>query len=298
MRYLLAICAVLLSLFASVARSADVFDLTKARAAEQKREYDSLKKDIANRKWFDKVAKQTLRPESLIIKSDRDPADVVLRRTAGLLKHLSGLDKAPNLDAEAKQLTALTEKVAKTPAGDTKARYECYAELCKLRRRIAFANPLLNFDKVTFLTHKMAYYGHICDQYIGHNQRIGGGVHILQNPFSDKPKVQNLLDGVKVTNGPMKGKGLTGGSFISLELSFDAKTMLFAWTQAAAPEGPQHPHCRPGRVHPLVRMVRVQPGQHNYRRRIDRPHRGNDKPGRSDGRRGGDDHRLVGPQEA
>ena len=232
----LALCAVLLALIPSTARSADVFDLAKAQALQHQREYGSLKKDISNRKWFDKVARQTLRPESLIIKSDRDPADVVLRRTEALLKHLGALDKAPKLDAEAKQLTALKEKVAKASVKDAKARYECYEELCKLRRKIAFANPLLNFDKITFLTHNMAYYGHICDQYIGHNQRPGGGLYVLHNPFSDKPKAQGLLDGVTVANGPMKGKQLTGGSFISLELSFDAKTMLFAWTQAVAPE--------------------------------------------------------------
>ncbi|MDP6543436.1 MAG: hypothetical protein QGH60_05550 [Phycisphaerae bacterium] len=214
-----------------------MLDLTKAQTAERQREYDSLKRDTSNRKWFDKVARQTLRPESLIIESDRDPADVVLRRTEALLKHLGGLNKAPNLDAEAKQLTALKEKVAKIPVRDIKARYECYEDLCKLRRKTAFTNPLLNFDKITFLTHNMAYYGHICDQYIGHNQRPGGGLYVLQDPFSDKPKVQNLLDGVTVLNGPMKGKGLTGGSFISLELSFDAKTMLFAWTLGLAPKG-------------------------------------------------------------
>ena len=233
----LTICTVLLSLFLSTAESADVFDLTKEQAAEQQREYDSLKKDISNRKWFDKVAKQTLRPESLILKSDRDPLDVVLRRTEALLNRLDGLKNAPNLDADAKQLATLKDKVAKVPVADTKARYECYEELCTLRRKIAFANPLLNFDRITFLTHHMAHYGHICDQYIGHNQRPGGGVYVLQDPFGAKPKVRNVLDGVAVADGPMKGKQLTGGSFISLELSFDAGTLLFAWTRAIAPEG-------------------------------------------------------------
>jgi len=237
MYYRLTFCAVLLALVSSFARSADTFDSAGAQAAEMQREYDSLKKDIANRKWFDKIAKQTLRSESLIAESDRDPADVVLRRTEALLKHLGALDKPPKLDAEAAQLAALKAKLAKTPAKDAEARRERYQELCKLRRKIALANPLLNFDKITFLTHNMAYYGHICDQYIGHNQRPGGGLYVLQDPFGDKPKVRDLLDGVTVAGGSMKGKKLSGGSFISLELSFDAKTILFAWTQAAAPEG-------------------------------------------------------------
>jgi hypothetical protein len=41
---------------------------------------------------------------------------------------------------------------------------------------------------------------------------------------------------VKVQAGRLRGQALEGGSFLSPELSFDARTILFAWTQAKAKE--------------------------------------------------------------
>ncbi|MDP6526266.1 MAG: hypothetical protein QGH15_18805 [Kiritimatiellia bacterium] len=208
------------------------------RPKERDDEYVHLLAELKNKGWHNKVAKQTLRPESLILSGDRDPTDVVLRRTEALLNHLIGLDNAPSLDAEAKQLATLKEQVTKVPVTDTKARNTIYEQVCVLRRKIAFANPLLKgLDQLIFLTHHMAYYGHICDQYIGHNQKVGGGFYLLDKPFSDQPEVKDMLEGVTVDSGRMKGKALEGGSFISLELSFDGNTALFAWTQAAAPPG-------------------------------------------------------------
>ncbi len=48
------------------------------------RQYEALKRDLAKRSMFDRVAHQTFRREALILDTDRDPADVVLRRTAAL----------------------------------------------------------------------------------------------------------------------------------------------------------------------------------------------------------------------
>ncbi len=240
-RYSASVLAAVLSMMVLVLATSDSLAATVQRdevAKERQREHGHLKAELSNKAWHRRVAAQALRAEALILDTDRDPADIVLRRTGALLSHLCGLDNAPNLDAESKQLAALAEQVASVPVNDTQARDACYEALCELRRKIAFANPLLeNLDRIALLTHHMAYYGHICDQYIGHNQRPGGGLYVLHDPFGAQPKVQNLLDGVTVAAGPMRGRQLTDGSFLSLELSFDAKTMLFAWTQAVAPEG-------------------------------------------------------------
>ena len=65
------------------------------------------------------------------------------------------------------------------------------------------------------------------DQYEGHTARPGGGVYILHNPFSDAPGVTNLLEGQTVIAGKRKGQQLKDGSFIALDLDYDAKTMAF-----------------------------------------------------------------------
>ena len=56
--------------------------------AEWKVQFQVLCQDLAQREAFARLAPQTHRAESLIAKSDRDPADVVLRRTAALLADL------------------------------------------------------------------------------------------------------------------------------------------------------------------------------------------------------------------
>ena len=75
-------------------------------------QFVALQHDLANRASFDRVAPQTLRPEALILPGDRDPADVVLRRTAALLADLS----APG-DRRAKPTPARPERVGRPSKG-------------------------------------------------------------------------------------------------------------------------------------------------------------------------------------
>jgi hypothetical protein len=189
-------------------------------------EYGYLARDISNRKWFDHVAGQSLAKEALILESDRTPLDVVLRRTEALAARISSMDSAPDI---AKLTTELKAMRSATPSR------ELFDKACKLRRKIAFSNPLLNFDKLLFIT-RVDPGGpfHMCDQFYGCNTKPGGGLYVLSDPFGDKPKVTNLLENSVVQSGRLKGQKLTGGSFLSPEVSFDGKTILFAWTQSKA----------------------------------------------------------------
>ena len=74
----------------------------------------------------------------------------------------------------------------------------------------------------------------MCDQYYGCNARPGGGLFVLQDPFGENPKAIDLLADSVVEKGRLEGGKLAGGSFLSPELSFDGKTILFAYTQAKA----------------------------------------------------------------
>ncbi len=206
-----------------------------ARSAAPADEYARLAGDIRNRAWFNKIAKQALRKDALILASDRDPLDVVLRRTEALLKDLAAREDAPDLAKASRELKDLQAASARLAVGESAARRELFDKACKLRRRIAFSNPLLNFNKLLFIKkHDASGPFHMCDQFYGCNARPGGGLFVLSDPFGAEPRASDLLESSVVENGRLKGQKLTGGSFLSPELSFDGKTILFAWTQAKA----------------------------------------------------------------
>ena len=80
---------------------------------------------------------------------------------------------------------------------------------------------------------------YMVDQYLGFN-RCGGGVYILERPFSDRPSIRSALADKSVENGRLEGRVLEGaGSFLSLELDYDGRSILFAFTEAESgvPEG-------------------------------------------------------------
>jgi hypothetical protein len=70
---------------------------------------------------------------------------------------------------------------------------------------------------------------HFCDEYFGHNGKLGGGLFLLKN-FQTKPERVDIVAGLKVASGVNAGQTLSSGTFLSPELSFDGKTVVFAWS--------------------------------------------------------------------
>jgi hypothetical protein len=214
-----------------------------AAGVDASAEFSLLSQQIASCKtWnLERLKKEAYRPEALILETDKTPVDVVLRRTTALLKHLRSMPAGPGLKDEEVALDDL--RAANRPELADGERRALFEKLITLRRQIAFRNPLLDFDKILFLKHDKMVRGerHMVDQYLGFNQSKRGGVYVLENPFSDNAKVASLLDGVAVANGRLKGRTLENqGSFISLELDWDAKYLYFAHTEAESgpyPEG-------------------------------------------------------------
>lgn len=213
-------------------------------------EFSQLQQQIGQRRAGDEawqraqstLAAQVVRPDALLMESDRDPLDVVLRRTGALLADLRSDRRATDLDQEAMQLRSLKQRADGTPTDDATARRALFDAACKLRRIIAFKNPLLDFDRIVFLKHEKQARGprHMVDQYLGFNQLRGGGVYILERPFSDRPSIRSALADKSVENGRLEGRVLEGaGSFLSLELDYDGRSILFAFTEAESgvPEG-------------------------------------------------------------
>lgn len=72
---------------------------------------------------------------------------------------------------------------------------------------------------------------HFCDEYFGHNGRKGGGLFLLKNFQSANPEKVDIVAGLKVPAGKVNaGQSLSTGTFLSPDLSFDGKTIVFAWS--------------------------------------------------------------------
>ena len=157
--------------------------------------------------------------------------DVVLRRTAALLADLKRMASAPLLASLEKQLAELEAANSRTAVTDADARFTLFEKACCVRRKIAFANPLLDFDRLLFIKRHRSTFNHMCDQYYGINAVPGGGLLVLSAPFGPDPKLRDVLADARVANGRLKDQELTGGSFLAPELSYDAKTILFAYVE-------------------------------------------------------------------
>lgn len=211
---------------------------------ESQRQWDILQREIlayqidpAARARWQKIADQVVHPQSLITAADRDPLDVALRRTAALLRHIETMKGCENLNTQRAALGAITSRAAATPVDNFLDRREIFEELLPIRRSIAFANPLLKFSDILFITRQYlpSHYSvgdNICDQYFGFHAIKGGRLLVLEDAFSDSPNVRDVLADSRCENGPFRGEGLPSGAMLSPDLSFDGRTILFAYTQA------------------------------------------------------------------
>lgn len=234
-------------------------------------QYAALVNDLNDRARIMSVSDQTLRGEALILPSDRDPADIVARRTAALLADLKGTLSASKAAGWEGDLQKLRGEASDLPVESVENRYALYEKLCLLRREIAFSNPLLDFGEILFLKRHRSIFNHMCDQYYGITARPGGGMYILADAFGSNPRLRNVLAdsvvasgrlaGQKLSGGPNKpyklhydgegnlsGDETEGGSFLSPELSYDGKSVLFAYVECTGDRGHQH-HTDPTRGH-------------------------------------------------
>ncbi|NQT92746.1 MAG: hypothetical protein HQ559_08290, partial [Lentisphaerae bacterium] len=180
-----------------------------------------LDPDLAARGIGNADKEHSLDPEAFYHEEDKDPLDIVLRRTRALLEHLSELPGWKR-DRAAYQSTlnaiALQEEEA-----DANARKRLYRKVCGIRRELAFSNPVLSFDRLLFSSF----------QDVRNNVLIsfssGKGVWVLHDPFGLAPRLEDVLANRTVQRGRYAGTPLAQGSPKSLELSFDAKKILFSW---------------------------------------------------------------------
>jgi len=244
---------------------------TVCPSGEEARRFQTLTQDIKRRGEVNRFKDQVFHQQSLILDRDRDALDVILRRAATLLADIARMPKAPSMKDLSAELTALRTEAEKIDVANADDRRAIFDEVCRLRRRIAFSNPLLDFDRILILKRHPTKYHHMCDQYYGSAQEPGGGLYILHDPFGKKPGITDLLAESTVANGRLKGQKLSGGpkrrwkigyngmghvggdetiggSFLSPDLSFDAKTVSFAYVECTGERNHFH-HTDPTKGH-------------------------------------------------
>ncbi|MDO5579714.1 MAG: NPCBM/NEW2 domain-containing protein [Planctomycetia bacterium] len=213
---------------------------------EKSREYLSLTWQL-KAGMSDRIKSQAYHPQATLMKEDRDPLDIILRRTAALCDSLKRSEGGPSLDAESKKLDQLQKESAKVDPGKKKERRILFDQVFDLRREIALANPLLDFKDIVFIKRhynpEMEKRGnHMCDEFFGFHGRPGGGLYLLKNAFAKERKDQQLVDLLKaapITNGRLKGQKLDANwAFLAPTLSYDGKEIFFAATDAKTPR-----HC-------------------------------------------------------
>ena len=191
----------------------------------------------------EKIADEAVHPAATILPTDRDPLDVLLRRTRTLCDYLRDSADEEILAPESESLAEMEKKAEALPLEKSAERRELFERAIALRRRIALANPLLDFSDILFI--KRAPCGpaetagnHMCDQFFGFQALPGGGLFVLKDAFSDKPEAVDLLEELPVSQGKSAGKKLgKEWSFLAPELSFNADEILFAATDTRSPRG-------------------------------------------------------------
>ena len=168
------------------------------------------------------------------IGTDREPVaftvaiERTLTRGRALLRDLR--EDGSVLEGEAAQWRALEEEfeglaAAGPPDGDRRWE-DLWLRAHRLRRRIAFANPLAQIGPLLFVKRVPAMFSHQLTQYYGHSARPGGGLYVLDAP-GESMQCRELVS-----------RQLPQGSYMHPELSYDAGRVLFAFCQV--PWTPTH----------------------------------------------------------
>ncbi len=143
------------------------------------------------------------------------PTASVIERGLKLAEDLRRL--GANVDAHVQTLKEVAAAVEKLPSSAPAAsRREFYLKARWAVRRMALANPLLDFEHVLFVKRIPGTFTHMSDQNYGWWSRPGGGLFILENFKSDRPRLR-CLSGT-----------LPEGSVLSPDISCDGKRVLFA----------------------------------------------------------------------
>ena len=141
---------------------------------------------------------------------------LVLERGAKLAENLRllGADVRPQADS----LESVAARLSGLPADAPEpAQRALYLEARWAVRKMALANPLLDFDTILFVKRQPTLFPHVSDQYYGWFSRGGGGVYLLEGFKGDSPHLRCVTP------------DWPNGNFLRPDLSYDGRRVLFAY---------------------------------------------------------------------
>ncbi len=134
------------------------------------------------------------------------------QRRAGELR-----DAGVDTSKEIQEIKALAARLAPSPS--TSNHPARYLEARRIQRRLALANPLLDFETLLFTKRIPPSFNHMSDQYYGWWSKPGGGIYLLRNFKGQDAPVETCIT----------TSFQAAGSFLRPTLSYDAQKVLFAW---------------------------------------------------------------------
>ena len=156
---------------------------------------------------------------------DPDAIRDALRRTERLCADLSRGERSPNLTRQRSALDDLRRQVSHLPALERDDRLALYRRIRWLTRDVAFENPLLSSRPMVFLKRRR-FICQMLHEYLGYyydyGDIAGGGVCVLEKP------------GLSFATRDLINARLPRGNYTTLALSFDARTIYFAFAPRAA----------------------------------------------------------------
>lgn len=205
-------------------------------------DWDLIERDIKGWGKLPRLTREESANEAAcVLPDDKDPLDVLARRTRALIADLSaaGVD----LSAEARELDELMARAPASRRDWRETRFPLFSAVHALNRRVSLKNPLLkSVTRLVFVGHEAMPFDefnagwHMCDQYFGfhatlHGASVGDGLYVLENPFSDHPVARDILDGRTVEEGAWKGRTLGPGGYLAPDVSWDGSAIAFAYTR-------------------------------------------------------------------
>ncbi len=125
-----------------------------------------------------------------------------------------GADVRPQRET-LRAVSAQLEKLAADAPGE--ARRKLYMKARWAVRKMALANPLLDFDTILFTKRVPPAFPHMSDQYYGWWSRGGGGIYRLEGFRGENPRIRCITEDWEE------------GSFLRPDISYNGTKVLFAY---------------------------------------------------------------------
>ncbi|MAD80418.1 MAG: hypothetical protein CMJ50_06190 [Planctomycetaceae bacterium] len=161
------------------------------------------------------VSRWSTRSATVAAVADAFPVDTVIEQGLKLAANQRGLgaDVGDHV-ARLKQIATTWNDLPQDASPE--ARREIYFQARWTVRKLALANPLLDFDQLLFVKRVPSSFTHMSDQNYGWFSRPGGGLFVLDGLKRESPSLRCLTD------------QLPAGNILDPDVSYDGTKVLFA----------------------------------------------------------------------